>query len=190
MLDVAEARALITTSLSDADLEDVIEREEAWLARRIGPLEGERVETFVTPDGDETLRLTRPAATVAVEDDGGDVTAYSLRPWSDVLPGSLDGASHSWNGDVRVGYTPADELEVKRALVTLVRLTVSETAYQSQAAGGYSAGVDYQALRVVRYQTWRTLLRPAGPTTTRLRSTIPFGGRSVGPVDVTAVLGS
>jgi hypothetical protein len=52
MLTTAQARALITTSLSDQDLDEVIAREEAWLARRIGPLEGERVETFQTVFGD------------------------------------------------------------------------------------------------------------------------------------------
>lgn len=180
MLTKEEARALITTSLSDDDLEDVIAREEAWLARRIGPLEGERVETFVSVDGDEVLRLTRPALAVAVEDDSGARTDFELRGWSDIVP------TGTWSGDVLVTYTPTDESEVRRALVTAVRLTVSESAYAQQSAGGYSATTDVSAQRTVRFALWRSLLRPRTPSTTRLRSAIPFGGKSVGPVGVEA----
>lgn len=178
MLTVDEARALVTTSLSDADLEDVIEREEAWLARRIGPLEGERIETFVSRDGDEVLRLQRPADSVAVEDDSGSLSAFSYRRWSDVVPGTST-ASLSWAGDVLVTYTPNDELEVKRSLITLVRLAVSESAYASQAAGGYSQVVSLQDQRTMRFLAWRTLLRPRIPDTVRLTSAIPLGGASI-----------
>lgn len=184
MLSEAEARALITTSLSTSELEDVIAREEEWLARRIGPLEGERLETFVTQDGDEVLRLTRPTTEATVEDDSGDREDWELRGWSDIVP------SGSWRGDVRVGYTPSDALEVKRVLITLVRLTVNESAYASQSAGGYAVAVDTQSVRTVRYAAWRSLLRQRAPSTTRLRSTIPFGGKSLGAVAVEPLLGS
>jgi hypothetical protein len=184
MLEVAEARALITTSLTDEDLAAVIAREEDWLARRIGPLEGERVETFVTADGDEVLRLTRPALEVVVQDDRGAVTDFRVRRWSDVVPGG-DGSALSWQGDVLVTYIPDDEGDVKRALITLVRLTLNESAYAAEGAQGYSVTSDVQAQRTVRYATWRSLLRPRSPQTVRLRSAI-LGGRSLGPVAVTA----
>ena len=177
MLSTDEARALITTSLSDDDLEDVIAREEAWLARRIGPLDAERIETFVTEDGDEALRLTRPTSAVSVEDDGGDVPDVELRGWSDVIRTAGD-----WSGDVLVTYTPSDEPEVKRALITLVRLTLGESAYAQESAGGYSSAVVLADQRQARYSAWRSLLRPRQPTMTRLRSAIPSGGRTLGAV--------
>lgn len=174
MLEVEAARALITTSLSDDDLEEVIGREEAWLARRIGPLEGERVEMFTSLAGDEVLWLQRPASSVAVEDDGGSTTEISIRGWSDLIR-----TSGSWSGDVLVTYTPTDPEEVIRALITLVRLTVSESAYSAESAGGYSAQTDVHAQRTIRHSAWRGLLRPRVPTTTRVRSGLPIGRDSI-----------
>lgn len=185
MLTVQEARALITTSLSDEDLEDVIEREEDWLARRIGPLDGERVETFVSRDGDEVLRLMRPASEVVVQDGRGAVTDYRLRRWSDVAPGS-DSAVLSWQGDVLVTYVPDDASEVKRSLITLVRLTLQESAYSGETTQGFSYSASLQEQRQQRYTAWRSLLRPPAPGTVRLSSTIPSGGRTLAPVAVAA----
>jgi hypothetical protein len=184
MLSVEEARALVTTSLSDADLADVIAREEAWLARRIGPLEGERTETFATADGDEVLKLQRPASSVDVEDDSGTLTDVALHGWSDVTRTDV---ARSWNGDVLVTYTPSDPDEVKRVLVTLVRLTTSESAFASQSAEGYSVSSSILDQRVARFTASRSLMRPRVPTTTRLRSTIPFGGKTLAPVAIAAV---
>jgi hypothetical protein len=182
MLSVEEVRAVITTSLSDSDLTDVIAREEAWLERRIGPLEGERVETFLTTDGDEALRLTRAASSVSVEDDSGLVTDVALRGWSNVIR-----TAGSWSGDALVTYEPDDGEEVRRALLTLVRLTLGESAYASQSSGGYSYSVALADQRQMRFQAWRTLLRPRQPMMTRLRSAIPSGGRTVTAVAVEAV---
>lgn len=182
MLDVEEARALITTSLDDDDLEAVILREEDWLARRVGPLTGERVETFVTADGDEALMLMRRTLGVVVTDGSGDVSAFELRGWGDVLR-----TSGSWSGDVTVTYEPDDESEVKKALITLVRLTLNESAYQAQSAGGYSSTISLQDQRTQRYVAWRTLLRPRQPSSMRLRSTIPFGGKTVQSVALAPV---
>ena len=165
MLTVAEARALITTSLTDAELEDVIAREEAWLARRIGPLDGERIETFAPVSG-EALLLQRPASAVDVEDDSGAVTV-ALRGWSDVFP-AVAGAA--WSGPVEVTYTPSDEAEVTRALVTLVRLTVSERAFASEAAGAHSYSYDHELAKATRWQAWHSLLRPGAPSSLRLTS--------------------
>ena len=43
---LSEVRALVETGLTDADLQAVLDREEGWLASRIGALTGERTETF------------------------------------------------------------------------------------------------------------------------------------------------
>jgi hypothetical protein len=181
MLDVETARALITTSLSDDDLEAVIEREESWLSRRIGPLDGERVEMVPTADGDEVLWLRRPALEASVEDGSGIITDFDIRGWSDLVR-----TSGSWSGEILATYTPTDEDEVRRSLVSLVRLTVNESAYAAESAGGYSAQTDIHAQRTIRYSAWRSLLRPRVPTTTRIRSGIPIGGRTTASVSATA----
>lgn len=182
MLTVDEARALVTTSLSDADLADVISRQEAWLARRVGPLDGQRTETFVTPDGDEVLHLQRPGQSdsMTVSDEGGAVTAVALRGWSDVVRTD----SISWDTPVTVAYTPSDEDEVKEALLTLVRLAVTESGFNSESQQGYSYSHDHGMRRRMRWEAWRQLLRPRTPESTRLRSAIPTGGESVAGVQV------
>lgn len=184
LLELSEARALITTSLSDADLGDAIDREEAWLARRVGPLSGTRTETFITPDGDEVLQLARPAAVVSVTDEGGALaaSAYALRGWADVVPAD----DTTWQSTVEVEYAADDESEVKRALITLVRLTVAESPHVSESQQGYSVTESMSYRRRMRWEAWRGLLRPATPASTRLRSSIPAGGNSVAGVGVVA----
>lgn len=174
MLTVAEARVLVTTSVDDADLADLIAREEAYLAARVGPLEGERSETFVTLDGDEVLRLQRQTDAVTVDDDNGSVSDCQLRPWADVVR-----TAGAWSGEVVVSYTPNDSDIVKRSLITLLRLTLNESAFASEAAGDYNVTSDPEAQRMARWRAWRTLLRPAQPTTVRLQSAIATGGRHI-----------
>lgn len=172
MLTVEQARALITTSLSDDDLEDVIAREEGWLARRIGPLDGERTETFPEAyfaDGEETLRLRRPTADVTVEDTAGAVTV-SLRGWSDVVRDE-----GSWSGDVTVTYTPSDEVEVERAIITLVRLALTESGYTGETVGTHAYQFDAQAAKAQRWAAWHALTRPPEPTSARIASVISPG---------------
>lgn len=183
MLSIAEARALITTSLSDSDLTAAIEREEAWLARRIGPLEGARTETFSTPDGDEVLQLQRPAtaASVVVTDGSGVVTGYELRGWADIVP---DG--HVWRTGVDVDYTADDANEVKRAIITLLRLTLTESGYLSENAEGYMATSSMADRRAIKAAAWRSLLRRRVVQSVRLVSAVPAGGNTIESVQVVA----
>lgn len=172
MLTAEQARVLITTSLTDDGLEDVIAREEAWLARRIGPLDGERTETFPEAyfeTGEEVLRLRRPTDAVTVEDDGGEVTV-SLRGWADVIRD--DGA---WSGDAVATYTPNDEVEVERALITLVRLALTESGYTGETSGVHAYQSDGQERSRQRWAAWHSLLRAPEPTSVRIVSTISPG---------------
>ena len=183
MLTTAEARALITTSLSDSDLAAVIARQEAWLARRVGPLDGSRTETFITPAGTEVLQLARPAVagSIVAVDEGGAVTDFDLRGWADVVR-----TSGSWTTTTEVSYTADDEAEVKEAIITLVRLAVTESGYQAEAIQGYSASTDHAMRRRMRYEAWRSLLRRSLPHTVRLISAVPIGTDAIGSVQVTA----
>lgn len=174
MLTVNEVRAVITTSLSDSDLADVITREEAWLARRIGPLDGERVETFVTYSGDEVLELGRPAVDIDITDDFGDrLDDIDMRGWSDVVI-----TSGAWSGSVEVTYTPTDADEVRRAALTLVRLALAESAYSGETAQGYSATTDLTQQRQMRWSAWQGIRRPRVPGTATIGSPVSTTGRT------------
>ncbi len=128
---VAEVRALTDASLSDGDLQGVIDREEAYLARRIGPLVGPRTVTISQP-ATEFFRLMRPAST-ATATDAGAATAVEL-----VDERYVYRANGYWNGAVTITYTPNDTAEVERVIIELVRLALSETAYMSETIGDYS----------------------------------------------------
>jgi hypothetical protein len=135
---IAEVRALVTTSLSDVDLQAIIDREESWLAGRVGQLVGQRVETFWPERVNEPLYLRRRAASVAVVDAGVTLTAdddYQFAPSLGVIRRA---DATSWAGSVTVTYTPSDEADVKRVVIELVRMTVSETGLQGETIGAYS----------------------------------------------------
>lgn len=177
LLLLAEARALISTGLGDADLQGVIDREEAWLARRIGALTGSRTQTFHvrSADADDPLWLRRPTSAVTVTDNGVATTAVRL-----LRDGSMvESTAGSWTGPVAVTYTPTDPEEVRRAIVALVRLSVSDSAYDSETIGDYSYSRE-RSPAAQREAIVRDLVPRRGPGTIRLRS--PYGSERVGAV--------
>jgi hypothetical protein len=184
VLTLAEARALITTALGDSDLQAVIDREEAWLARRVGALSGSRSETFYTGDHDGPLLLRRPTSSVTVTDGGVAVDSDDMRLLRD---GTVVERVTTWQGPiVVVTYTPNDAAEVDRVLVELVRTTLSSSLFVSERIGDYSyqrgGGSDpVRQTRDARLLLIRDLIPHRGPGTVALRSAaIP--DRIVSPV--------
>jgi hypothetical protein len=162
---VAQVRALVTTSMSDADLQDLIDREEAALARQIGPLSGPRTQVWyvgdpsgpwpvygfgplygsslahmgarVASDRMGPLALLRPADAVEVTDNGVAVTPEDVRMLRNGT--QIERASGGWTGPIVLGtYTPNDLSEVIGVVIGLCRLTVVETGYVSETIGGYA----------------------------------------------------
>ena len=162
LVSIAEVRALINSRLSDVDLQAIIDREEAWLAGRVGPLAGERTDTYRPGLGDTTLYLRRRSESVEVADNGVALTAdtdYLFTPST----GALRRQTLAWSGVVTVTYTPSDEAAVKRAVIELVRGTVGETGLDSESIGDYSYTRGESAGRVGRAGLARSILlrRPA-----------------------------
>lgn len=145
MITVEEARARGITLPSDEDAaQALVDEQEAWLARRIGPLDEEFVETFYVGvrQARGRLALRRFTDAVVVEDNGAAVDpdrialldrgasvglVYPYAPW--------------WTGPyVTVTYTPNDELEVRRVLYQLLALeqTPDTAGLQSETLGDYS----------------------------------------------------
>lgn len=176
LVTVAEARALVSTDLSDADLQKVIDREEAELAARIGLLTGARTETLYPDHSTERVYLRRPTTAVTVTNDGEAVTLgdddgeYRL-----VKNGSaLHLVNDNWGEVVTAAYTPSDELRVKRVIIELIRLTITETGFVSERIGQYS----YQraqtpgAAQSTREALIRSLLPNLGLGSIRLQGSI------------------
>lgn len=180
LLTFAEASALISTGLGDAALQGVIDREEAWLARRIGALSGSRTQTFHVraADADDPLHLRRPTSAVTVTDNGVATTAIRL-----LRDGSaVESTAGTWTGPVAVTYTPNDADEVRRVIVELIRLAVSASPYESEDIGDYSysrGGFD-RSPDAQRQALVRDLIPRRGPGSVRLRS--PYSSERVGAV--------
>lgn len=185
LLDFAMARELISSDLSDDAFQEVIDLEEAWLARRIGQLEGVRTERFINVRYLQTIRLRRPTAMddmFVVVDNGVDVTSQVELRWDGWRVARLEDVG--WNAyaitdsEVEVTYEPNDLLEVQRALMSLVRLTASAstiaTGITSETIGSYSytLGTGAEAPRNIRASVLRSLREPSAPFTSRIRSSI------------------
>ena len=138
-LDLADVRAIYPTSLSDDALGDVIRREEAWLARRIGALDGERTQVIYRDDPflDDPIWLVRPTDAVVVVDNAIELDEADVRILADGW--AIERATGAWSGPtVAVTYTPTDAEEVRRVLIELVRLTSQETGFLSERIGEYA----------------------------------------------------
>ena len=170
LVALSEVRALVETGLSDVDLQAVIDREEGWLAARIGALTGARTDTFTPGLTDTPIYLSRRAASVVVTDNALPVAAADLRfvPES----GMVRRIAGAWTGPVAVTYTPTDADAVKRAVIELVRGTVTETGNDAETLGDYSYTRGDATARLGRLALARSVLLRRPAYAARLRSSV------------------
>lgn len=161
LLTLAEARALIKTSLTDPELQAVIGREEDEIIRLYGAhyVSGTTTVSETLEGGGASLFLRRPIFSVSsVTEDGAALASADYRLWG--AQGRIErlpkGAT--WGEVITVVYVPQDDNgRRKAALIDLVRLAVEHTALKSESiAGEYSyTAPDWEAERA-------KLLRRAG----------------------------
>lgn len=170
LVTLGEVRALVETGLTDVDLQAVLDREEGWLAGRIGALTGARTDTFSPRLTDTQIYLSRRAAAVVVTDNAVIVAAADLRfvPES----GMVRRITGAWTGPVAVTYTPIDADAVKRAVIELVRGTVAETGNDAESIGDYSYTRGDSAVRLSRPALIRSVLLRRQAYAARLRSSL------------------
>lgn len=166
-------------------LQDAIDEEEAWLARRIGQLVGERTERFplaaLRPGGAE-IHLARPTDEVEVTQDDTDIsTQVEVRGNGWVVAYVPGGGPQGYRftgfpGVHAVTYTPTDELEVRRALKQLLALTMAPPGgFSSEIMGSYSYSRAGGAATRIRRSIVRSLREPAAAGSTRIRSSVRHG---------------
>lgn len=142
-LESARARGIDLPSDDDA-AQAIIDEETAWLVRKIGPLEGERVETFYVGLGETRgrLGLRRYTDEVAIVDAGTAVNADHVRLIGNgsIVVRTYSSPTRWWAGPyVTATYTPNDELEVDRVLYDLLALAAAPAGpYTSEQLGSYS----------------------------------------------------
>ena len=179
VLSVDEARALIDAPQTDAQLTDIITREESWLARAIDQLAGPRTQSFwVSPtDADSMLLLRRPTDSVAVSDGGIALNMSNLRLLDkgttiERILGYWVATTDRQLGPVQVTYTPNDTDEIKRVLISLVRMTVTDTGFDSEKIGDYQYNRPPSGEAEIRRSLVRSLRAHPGPKSTALRSSV------------------
>lgn len=142
------AKKQINTSLSDDDLQEIIDRIEAQIAARIGdpwtddetPSE---VERTVRGDGMSLFLPTGIYEVVSIVEDDVELTADEYRVWGNGGVIERLPVDSVWGKVCDVTYKPMDD-RFKRipVIIDLLRLTLERTAMKSESiAGEYS----YQA---------------------------------------------
>ncbi len=144
LVSPAKVKALINTSLSDLVLQDVIDRIEAQITKRIGApwtddsTPAQIVKTY-RGEGPYLFTPTEIHSVVSIVEDGSTLTTEDYRTWAggviDRLP---EGAS--WGDRCVLTYKPADDRLVRtQVIIDLVRLELERTAMKSESiAGEYS----------------------------------------------------
>lgn len=145
LISVAQARARgVALPADDEAAQAVIDEQEAWLARRIGPLTGPRTETFFV--GAQVtagkLGLRRITSDVDLTDGGVAVDAdqFRLVDLGAAVVKVYDAGVRWWTGPYVVAtYTPDDYALVEAALYNLCSLfSAPVTEYESEQIGAYS----------------------------------------------------
>jgi hypothetical protein len=147
VITVAEARARgIPLPSDDLVAQDIVDEWEAWLARRIGPLDGSRSETFYVgiSTTDSKLSLRRFTDDVTLTDGGHSVADDQFRLVDNgaAVTHTYAAANQYWTGPyVTATYEPNDAAEVRRVLYQLLALAMDEHAdgpYASETLGDYA----------------------------------------------------
>ena len=121
--------------------QDMIDEVEAWLAQQVGPLTGERTETFYLPSRlhgtVDALYLSRRTDSVDGFTSDGDALA-DYRLVSNYIVERHSDADETWSDPLVVTYTPNDEEIVKGVIYDLLTYRTLPTNLQSVRIGAYS----------------------------------------------------
>ncbi len=151
-----EVQALVQSSLSTNQIQEVIDREETELIRRFGAHTNIDATTLVRLVEDlvglqTSVFVDRRINTVASITVSLDAFVTNVTPVSDRIDyrvfadegrieRALLGVPIKWERDVRVTYTPYDDDDVRKScLIDVVRIALERQAFQSESvAGEYS----------------------------------------------------
>ncbi len=152
LVSPAEARVLISTSLSDVNLQTVIDRVEAQIAEKIGAPQSDAhdVQVVKTLRGEGTLLFvpTEIYSVLSIVEDDVTMDPDEYQAWAG---GVIERLPHgtSWGRRCVVTYKPADDrLKRKEVIIDLVRLVLERTALKQESIAGeysYTAPTDWEA---------------------------------------------
>lgn len=141
---LADAQSRVGPDVS----QDMIDEEEAWLASIIGPLTGERTETFFLPSRSvgivDAIYLSRRTDTVdELTSDGDTITGFRLLDHYVIEREPL--STDVWDDPLVATFTPNDEEIVKGAIYDFLQMRLIDKGVQSERIGQYQYSLGYVA---------------------------------------------
>jgi hypothetical protein len=152
LVSPANVKALINTSLSDVNLQTVIDRVEAQINAKIGAPQTDAYATEVVKtmrgEGEFLFMPTEIYSVSAIVEDANTLSSDQYQTWAGGVIARLPEESH-WGDRVVVTYKPTDD-RLKRAqvIIDLVRLVIERTAMKSENVAGeylYTAPENWDA---------------------------------------------
>ncbi len=153
LVSPADVKALINTSLSDANLQVVIDGVEAQIIEKIGEPQSDGYTTQIvkTMRGEGCGDLFMPTeiyAVVSIVEDETTLDVDQYQTWAGGVIERLP-LDATWGKRVVVTYKPADDrLKRKQVIIDLVRLVIERTALKQESVAGeysYTAPSDWDA---------------------------------------------
>lgn len=138
-----DVKALINTSMSDENLQTVIDRVEAQITARIGAPQTDAYATEVVKtmrgEGEYLFMPTEIYSVVSIVEDTNTLTSDQYQTWAGGVIERLPVDSH-WGDRCVVTYKPTDDRLVRaQVIIDLVRIVIERTAMKSESiAGEYS----------------------------------------------------
>ena len=143
LVSPADVKALINTSISDTDLQTVIDRVEAQINARIGAPQTDAYATEVVKtlrgEGEFIFMPTEIYSVSSIVEDANTLTNDQYQTWAGGVIERLPEESH-WGDRVVVTYKPTDDRLMRaQVIIDLVRIVIERTAMKSESiAGEYS----------------------------------------------------
>jgi hypothetical protein len=140
LVSLSEAKARVGASVT----QDMIDEAEEELTHRIGPLTGERTETFYLSQRRDKrivdgLFLSRYTDTVTLTHDGDTLTSGTdFRLIGGHLVERIPDSDTGWSMTMVATYTPNDEERVRRAIYDLLDYASLDVGVQSVRIGDFS----------------------------------------------------
>jgi hypothetical protein len=176
-LDTIKAR--LSTDLSDSALQDLLDEEERYLERHVGPLGGERTETIVLPWRPTVagFYLLRPTDSVVLTGAGVPIPDDDFALNMDGMFVERLNTAFTWRTPMTATYTPNDEDLMRAAILDLVSARLAQIAsgagaIEFEQIGSYSRRFGSSARTtgsVVRSDVLRRILPPVEVTANRFR---------------------
>lgn len=139
----SDVKAIVNTSISDDNLQVVIDRVEAQVTAKIGAPQNDAYSISITKtmrgEGTNLFMPTEIHSVVSIVEDVSTLTSDEYQTWGGGVIERLPEDSF-WGDRVVVTYKPTDDrLKREQVIIDLVRLVIERTAMKSEdIAGEYS----------------------------------------------------